>query len=243
MPKNQGFRGFGLLHLPPARVQSVPLLAFGVVAFSAACVVLLFRIVVGPESCANVAGTERVNASKAAQKSFLIRFPFLSTKRISASGRFYQIPEPAQESGGRRRASFYRRFTITGKPETFPRHLWVKSRVLREGVQGIMPQMFLRIVIALVTFGAGVATSTVFSAVFGAASSTTRYESVRPARGKRPCPNSRQFMSEFPPSPPVAPVAPELPPPPKPTEKKRVTIKLPDGTVQVIESRVEQRKL
>lgn len=105
-----------------------------------------------------------------------------------------------------------------------------------------MPQMFLRIVIALVTFGAGVATSTVFSAVFGAASSTTRYESVRPARGKRPCPNSRQFMSEFPP-PPVAPVAPELPPPPKPTEKKRVTIKLPDGTVQVIESRVEQRKL
>jgi len=108
-----------------------------------------------------------------------------------------------------------------------------------------MPQMFLRIVIALVTFGAGVATSTVFSAVFGSSSSTTRYESVRPARGKRPCPNSRQFMSEFPPSPPVAPAAPDLPPPPppKPTEKKRVTIKLPDGTVQVIESRVEQRKL
>ena len=43
LPKNQGLRGFGLLHLPPARVQSVPLLAFGVVAFSAAaCVVLLF---------------------------------------------------------------------------------------------------------------------------------------------------------------------------------------------------------
>ena len=105
-----------------------------------------------------------------------------------------------------------------------------------------MPQMFLRIVIALVTFGAGVATSTVFSAVFGSSSSTTRYGYVSPARGKRPCPNSRQFMSEFPP-PPVAPVAPELPPPPKPTEKKRVTIKLPDGTVQVIESRVEQRKL
>jgi len=105
-----------------------------------------------------------------------------------------------------------------------------------------MPQMFLRIVIALVTFGAGVATSTVFSAVFGSSSSTTRYGYVRPAHGKRPCPNSRQFMSEFPP-PPVAPVAPELPPPPKPTEKKRVTIKLPDGTVQVIESRVEQRRL
>ena len=106
-----------------------------------------------------------------------------------------------------------------------------------------MPQMFLRIVIALVTFGAGVATSTVFSAVFGSSSSPTRYESVRPAHGRRPCPNSRQFMSEFPP-PPAAPVAPELPPPPpKPTEKKRVTIKLPDGTVQVIESRVEQRKL
>lgn len=105
-----------------------------------------------------------------------------------------------------------------------------------------MPQMFLRIVIALVTFGAGVATSTVFSAVFGGASSTTRHEYVRPAHGKRPCPNSRQFMSELPPPPPVAPVAPELPPPP-PTEKKRVTIKLPDGTVQVIESRVEQRKL
>ena len=48
-------------------------------------------------------------------------------------------------------------------------------------------------------------------------------------------------MSESPPPPPVAPVAPELPPPP--TEKKRVTIKLPDGTVQVIESRVEARKL
>ena len=28
LPKNQGLRGFGLLHLPPARVQSVPLLAF-----------------------------------------------------------------------------------------------------------------------------------------------------------------------------------------------------------------------
>ena len=108
-----------------------------------------------------------------------------------------------------------------------------------------MPQMFLRIVIALVTFAAGVATSTVFSAVFGGSSSTSRYEYVRPAHGKRPCPNSRQFMSEFPPPPvtPAAPVAPELPPPPKPTEKRRVTIKLPDGTVQVIESRVEQRKL
>lgn len=107
-----------------------------------------------------------------------------------------------------------------------------------------MPQMFLRIVIALVTFGAGVATSTVFSAVFGSSSSPTRHESVRPARVKRPCPNSRQFMSEFPPPVvPAAPVAPELPPPPKPTEKKRVTIKLPDGTVQVIESRVEARKL
>ena len=109
-----------------------------------------------------------------------------------------------------------------------------------------MPQMFLRIVIALVTFGAGVATSTVFSAVFGSSSSPARYEYVRPTRGKRPCPNSRQFMSEFPPPPvaPAAPVAPELPPPPpKPTEKKRVTIKLPDGTVQIIESRVEERKL
>ncbi len=105
-----------------------------------------------------------------------------------------------------------------------------------------MPQMFLRIVIALVTFGAGVATSTVFSAVFGSSSSATRNEYVRPARGKKPCPNSRQFMSELPPPPPAAPVAPELSPPPKPTEKKRVTIKLPDGTVQVIESRVEQRK-
>jgi hypothetical protein len=102
--------------------------------------------------------------------------------------------------------------------------------------------MFLRIVIALVTFGAGVATSTVFSAVFGSSSSTTRYGYVRPAHGKRPCPNSRQLMSELPP-PPVAPAAPVLPPPPpKPTEKKRVTIKLPDGTVQVIESRVEARK-
>jgi hypothetical protein len=107
-----------------------------------------------------------------------------------------------------------------------------------------MPQMFLRIVIALVTFGAGVATSTVFSAVFGSSSSTSRYEYVRPARGKRPCPNSRQFLSEVPPPPPVAPAAPELPPPPpKPTEKKRITVKLADGTVQVIESRVEQRKL
>lgn len=107
-----------------------------------------------------------------------------------------------------------------------------------------MPQMFLRIVIALVTFGAGVATSTVFSAVFGSSSSTMRYEHVRPAHGKRPCPNSRQFMSEFPPPQTVTPAAPALPPPPpKPTEKKRVTIKLPDGTVQVIESRVEQRKL
>jgi hypothetical protein len=57
--------------------------------------------------------------------------------------------------------------------------------------------------------------------------------------------NCLLFMSEFPPPPvaPAAPVAPEFPPPPPPTEKKRVTIKLPDGTVQVIESRVEQRKL
>ncbi len=107
----------------------------------------------------------------------------------------------------------------------------------------MMPHLLLRIAIALVTFGAGLMTATVFSAIFGATPATPVYESVRPTHRKRPCPNSRQSLNELPPLPamPAMPEAPEPPPPPaKPTVSKRVTIKLSDGTVRVIESRVEE---
>lgn len=110
-----------------------------------------------------------------------------------------------------------------------------------------MPQMILRVAIALVAFGAGVTASTVFSAIFGSALTTPRVESVRPGPSKQHrCPNSLRSMSELPPPPvviPDVPAMPDVPPPPpvavKPTIKKRVTIKLPDGTVRVIESSVE----
>lgn len=117
-----------------------------------------------------------------------------------------------------------------------------------------MPQMILRVAIALVAFGAGVTASTLYSAIFGSALSTPRVESFRPAR-RHGCSKSFRSMSELPPPPPVvmpaAPdvpalpevqVVPAVPPPPaatRPIIKKRVTIKLSDGTVSVVESTAE----
>ncbi len=108
-----------------------------------------------------------------------------------------------------------------------------------------MPQMILRVVVALVTFGVGLTASTLFGAVFGSSQGVNRYMHAPRETGKRrPCPNSFRSMSELPPPPPVvvAPAVPDVPPPPpapKPVIKKRVTVKLPDGTVRVIESSVE----
>lgn len=110
-----------------------------------------------------------------------------------------------------------------------------------------MSRTLLRLAIALVTFAAGVATATVFSAVFGVtpASSFNEMKRSDPPR-RRPCPHSRQSLSELPPLPEM-PAAPEFPPAmpamPEPVIKKRVTIKLPDGSVQVVESRVVEQGL
>lgn len=114
-----------------------------------------------------------------------------------------------------------------------------------------MPQMILRVAIALVAFGAGVTASTLYSAVFGAAVSTPRVETLRPASMRsRGCSKSFRSMSELPPPPPApvlvapdVPAVPDVPPPPavssKPTVTKRVTVRRPDGTVRVVESTVE----
>ena len=108
-----------------------------------------------------------------------------------------------------------------------------------------MPQMILRIAVALVTFFVGLTASTLFGAVFGSSSKANLYMHAPRESGKRrPCPNSFRSMSELPPPPVVvAPAVPDVPPPPppapKPVIKKRVTVKLPDGTVRVIESSVE----
>lgn len=104
-----------------------------------------------------------------------------------------------------------------------------------------MSRTLLRLAIALVTFAAGVATATVFSAVFGVtpASSFNEMKRSDPPR-RRPCPHSRQSLSELPAAPEFPPAMPAMP---EPVIKKRVTIKLPDGSVQVVESRVVEQGL
>jgi hypothetical protein len=100
--------------------------------------------------------------------------------------------------------------------------------------------MLLRLAIALVTFAAGVATATVFSAVFGVTPASSFNEMKRPdPPRRRPCPHSRQSLSELPPLPEMPP--PAMPAMSEPVIKKRVTIKLPDGSVQVVESRVVEQ--
>lgn len=114
-----------------------------------------------------------------------------------------------------------------------------------------MPQMILRVAIALVAFGAGVTASTLYSAIFGAALSTPRVETLRPASmGRRGCSKSFRSMRELPPPPPapvlVAPdvqAVPDVPPPPaaesKPTVRKRLIERRPDGSIRVVESTAE----
>ena len=104
-----------------------------------------------------------------------------------------------------------------------------------------MSRMLLRLAIALVTFAAGVATATVFSAVFGVTPASSFNEMKRPdPPRRRPCPHSRPSLSELPPLPEMAPAMPAMS---EPVIKKRVTIKLPDGSVQVVESRVVEQSL
>ena len=113
-----------------------------------------------------------------------------------------------------------------------------------------MRQMILRIAIALVAFGAGVTVSAIYNAIFGSSPVTNRYNYIRTEPMKRGgCSKSFRSVSDLPPPPPapviVAPAVPDVPPPPaapKPTIKKRVTVKLPDGTVNVVESTVETRE-
>lgn len=87
----------------------------------------------------------------------------------------------------------------------------------------------MHLAIALVAFAAGVTAATVFNAAFGAAPASPFIETRRPdPPRKRPCPHSRQIMSELPP-------LPELP------ALKRIVNRFPDGTVQVIESRAGKK--
>lgn len=111
-----------------------------------------------------------------------------------------------------------------------------------------MTQRILRVAVALVTFGAGAAAATVFNAVFGSSPVVSRPNYASPAPYRTGCSKMKSWRSrsESVPMPPPAAVVPDVaplpdapPPPPRPVVKKRITIKLPDGTVRVIESGAE----
>lgn len=115
-----------------------------------------------------------------------------------------------------------------------------------------MTQRLLRVAVALVTFAAGAAAATIFNAVFGSSPAASRYNYISPTsyHSRGGCSKKwRSRTEEFVP-PPALPVpaesevtthsdVPPPPAPPKPVIKKRITIKLPDGTVRVIESSSE----
>jgi len=100
-----------------------------------------------------------------------------------------------------------------------------------------MKRFMLRVVIALITFAAGVVAATVLGGLLGWGSKTECRKAVYAAPAPPPalhsCPNSLRPLPPPPPAPPAAPL------PPKVTKRTRVSIPLPDGRVQVIETKTD----
>jgi hypothetical protein len=99
-----------------------------------------------------------------------------------------------------------------------------------------MKRFLMRIVIALIAFAAGVTAATVFGGLLGL---NSKRECRRPVQ-VAVAPVVRELHFEAPalpepPLPPVAPVPPVAPLPPDAEKEMRMSIRLPDGTVRIIE--------
>ncbi len=96
-----------------------------------------------------------------------------------------------------------------------------------------MRRYVLRAFVALFAFAAGVAAATLFGGWLGLHSLTERPRAVHVSSQPRSCPSKLRFEAPLPPEPPLPPVA--VPLPPNAGREMRFSVRLPDGTVRVIE--------
>ena len=109
----------------------------------------------------------------------------------------------------------------------------------------LMRRTALRLLVALITFFAGVAAATLLGGLFGAGAPERRFREVRIERDVRGEGGRRTYGCQFPrdlgewPAPPPSfevPAPPTPPPGVSPVVSSRVVIRRADGTVQVVES-------
>lgn len=99
-----------------------------------------------------------------------------------------------------------------------------------------MRRYLLRAFIALFAFAAGVAAATLFGGWLGLNSLTERHRAVHVSTQSRSCPTKLRLEAPLPPEPPLPPVAPL---PPNAGREMHFSVRLPDGTVRVIEMKAD----
>jgi len=95
-----------------------------------------------------------------------------------------------------------------------------------------MRRYLLRAFIALFAFAAGVAAAALFGGLLGLHSLREHPVAVQVSSQPRSCPSKSRLEAPLPPEPPLPPVAPL---PPNAGREMRFSVRLPDGTVRVIE--------
>ena len=101
-----------------------------------------------------------------------------------------------------------------------------------------MRRYLLRAFIALFAFAAGVAAATLFGGWLGLNSLTERPRAVHVSSEPRSCPSKRRLEAPLPPEPPLPTVAPL---PPDAGREMRFSVRMPDGTVRVIEMKADEK--
>ena len=102
-----------------------------------------------------------------------------------------------------------------------------------------MRRYLLRAFIALFAFAAGVAAATLFGGWLGLNSLTERHRAVHVSSQPRSCPSKQRLEAPLPPEPPLPPVV--VPVPPNEGREMRFSVRLPDGTVRVIEMKAGEK--
>jgi hypothetical protein len=103
-----------------------------------------------------------------------------------------------------------------------------------------MQRILIHIAVALVAFTIGVTTASILGGLFGARTSRHSERSVYvapPMPDEHPhCPTMRFKAMPVAPVAPDAPLPPDAPAAPKVSKEARIRIRLPDGTIRIIES-------